>query len=170
MNPILIGAGAKALEKIDFNKLMAAVGGLIVLVAVIVIVKKYKKKTQKEASDDAYLNTLQAGVDSNGLTKDIAWYEAQAISLATALDASFGSNGGWFGCDQRAVYDIMEQLKTIADVVQMEIAFGTRELNASWLKKKTAMTLREAISKLMTVGERRKVNDILADNGIDYSF
>lgn len=170
MNPILVGAGVKALESVDFKKVMTAIGGLLVVVAVVIIVKKYKKKTEKEASDEAFLKTLQGNIVTNDLSYEVAWYEAQAIGLATALDAPFGSNGGFYGCDQNAVYDIMKQLKTKADAEQLELTFGRRELNASWLSKKESMTLREAILKLMTSKERRKVNKILSDKGIEYSF
>ena len=92
------------------------------------------------------------------------------MTLANALDASFGNNGGWMGCDQKTVYEVMKQLKTKDDVVQLEKSFGTRELNASWLKKKKPMLLREAIQNLMTTKEHKKVNEILKENGIDYSL
>lgn len=170
MNPVLIGASTEALKKININKIVATLGILLMVLISVVVIKRYKKKNSKEVSDKAFLAQVESSLSISNLSHDITWYEAQAISLATALDAPLGGNGGWLGCDQQSVYDIIKQLKTKDDVLQMELSFGTRELNASWIKKKKSMTLREAISQLMTTGEKKKVNKILADNGIDYSF
>ena len=109
-------------------------------------------------------------MNSSKLTHNSSWYDGNAVTLAKALDASFGNNGGLLGCDQDTVYDIMREMKTKDDVIQLETAFGTRELNASWLKKKKPMLLKEAIQDLMTTKEHRKVNEILKENGIDYSL
>lgn len=167
MNPLVF----KAVEKINWNKLIAAVAGLVVLIVIIIIIRKLKKKSAAEAANDAYLKLLTGNIATNNLSYDYpAWYEARAISLASALDASFGNNGGLAGCDQKSVYEIMEQLRTKDDAMQLELSFGTRELNSSWLKKKKAMTLLQAIQELMTTREHKKVNEILKENGIEYSF
>jgi len=167
MNPLVF----KAVEKINWNKVMAAAAGLIVIIAVAIIIKKHRKKSKTEAANEAYLKTLTGNINISNLSYDYpSWYESKAISLASALDASFGNNGGLFGCDQKSVYEIMKQLKTSDDAEQLELSFGTRELNASWLKKKKAMTLPQAIQELMTTKEHKKVNEILKEKGIEYSF
>lgn len=167
MNPLVF----KAVEKINWNKVMTVAAGLIVLIAVAIIIKKHRKKSKTEAANEAYLKILTGNINISNLSYDYpSWYESKAISLASALDASFGNNGGLLGCDQKSVYEIMEQLKTSDDAEQLELSFGTRELNASWLKKKKAMTLPQAIQELMTTKEHKKVNEILKEKGIEYSF
>lgn len=159
------------IKKIDMGKMMTAAFGFIILIAVVIIIRKNRKKSKAEADNDAYLKMLSGNVSISNLTHDYpSWYESKAISLASALDASFGNNGGLAGCDQKSVYAIMEQLQTKDDAKQLEFSFGTRELNSSWLKRKKAMTLPQAIQELMTTKEHEKVNEILKENGIDYSF
>lgn len=161
----------KTAEKINWNRVMTVAAGLIVLVAVVIIIRKHKKKSATEAANDSYLKILTGNINISNLSYDYpSWYESKAISLASALDASFGNNGGLAGCDQKSVYEIIEQLRTKDDAKQLELSFGTRELNASWLKKKKPMTLPQAIQELMTSKEHKKVNEILKENGIDYSF
>ena len=170
MNPLLAVAGTKALDKIDFNKLFAAIGGLLLVIVIVITIKKYQKKYKSESQQSSYLDSVSREIVTSNLSYGMSWYDGKAVTLANALDASFGNNGGLLGCDQKTVYEIMKELKTKDDVVQLEKSFGTRELNASWLKKKKPMLLREAIQNLMTTSEHKKVNKILQENGIDYSL
>ncbi len=170
MNPLLAATGMKALDKIDFNKVLAAIGGLLLVIVIVITIKKYQKKYKSESQQNSYLDSVSREVVTSNLSYGLSWYDGKAVTLANALDASFGNNGGWMGCDQKTVYEVMKQLKTKDDVVQLEKSFGTRELNASWLKKKKPMLLREAIQNLMTTKEHKKVNEILKENGIDYSL
>lgn len=162
--------GMKVLDKIDFNKIFAAIGGLILIIAVVVVIKKYQKKHKTEGQQNAYLDSVSGDIRTSNLSYGNSWYDAKAVTLANALDASFGNNGGLLGCDQQTVYEVMKEMKTKDDVIKLEKSFGTRELNASWLKKKKPMLLREAIQNLMTTSEHKKVNKILKENGIDYSL
>ena len=36
--------GMKVLEKIDFNKIIAAIGGLLLVIVIVIVIKKYQKK------------------------------------------------------------------------------------------------------------------------------
>ena len=170
MNPLVAVAGTKALEKIDFNKVLAAIGGLLLVIVIVITIKKYQKKYKSESQQSSYLDSVSRDIDVSNLRYGKSWYDGKAVTLANALDASFGNNGGIFGCDQKTVYEVIKELKTIDDVKMLEEAFGTRELNASWLKKKKPMLLREAIQNLMTTSEHKKVNKILQENGIDYTL
>ena len=170
MNPLLAFAGTKALDKIDFNKVFAAIGGLLLVIVIVVVIKKYQKKYKSESQQNAYLDSVSSDIMTSNLSYGNSWYDAKAVTLANALDASFGNNGGLLGCDQQTVYEVMKEMKTRDDVIKLEESFGTRELNASWLKKKKPMLLREAVQNLMTTKEHKKVNEILKENGIDYSL
>ena len=178
MNPLV---AATLADKIDFNELIKlffkrnkqmiiAATVLIVLAVLVIMIKKKIKSSSTAAKQNNYLDRLDGDIQANKLSYSLSWYEGKAVTLARALDASFGNNGGILGCDQETVYEIMSEMKTVDDIVQLEKSFGTRELNASWLKKKKPMLLREAIQDLMITSERKKVNNILKDNGIDYSF
>lgn len=162
--------GMKVLEKIDFNKIITAIGGLLLIIVIVITIKKYQKKYKTEGQQNAYLDSVSNDIMTSNLSYGNSWYDAKAVTLANALDASFGNNGGWLGCDQQTVYEVMKEMKTRDDVIKLEEAFGTRELNASWLKKKKPMLLREAVQNLMTTSEHKKVNKILKENGIDYSL
>lgn len=170
MNPLVATAGIKALEKIDFNKIFKAIGGIVLIIVVIIVIKRCRNKYKSESQQNSYLDNVSRDLEPSNLSYGKSWYEGKAVTLASALDASFGNNGGWLGCDQKTVYEIMKEMKTKDDVVHLETSFGTRDLNASWLKKKKPMLLREAIQNLMTTSEHKKVNKILKDNGIDYSL
>lgn len=165
MNPLIL-----ILNKIDINKVLAVTGSALLLVVVAVIVKRKISKNKKNDADEDYLKQISGTVNPANLSYDSAWYESKAISLAADLDASFGNNGGFLGCNQKGVYETMELLKTQDDLKKLETAFGTRELNASWLKKKKPMTLVEAVKTLMTQGEIKKVNKILDKKGIVTPF
>ena len=162
--------GMKVLEKIDFNKVIAAIGGLLLVIVIVVVIKKYQKKYKSESQQNTYLDSVSREIMTSNLSYGNSWYDGKAVTLANALDASFGNNGGWLGCDQNTVYEVMKEMKTKDDVIKLEEAFGTRELNASWLKKKKPMLLREAVQNLMTAREHKTVNKILKENGIDYSL
>ena len=168
MNPLLAGAGAKALNEIDFNKVLSVIGSVILIIVVVVIIRKNTKKSKTEAQQDSYLDSVARDIIASNLSYEKSWYDGMAITLAEALDASFGQNGGWLGCDQDRIYSIMEEMQNNDDVKLLEASFGTRELNASWLSKKKAMTLKQAVQKLMTNKEHDKVNEILKEKGITY--
>lgn len=170
MNPVIAAAGAEAVSKININKVLAIVGVALLVVIMVLVIRKSIKKNKKEADDEAYLDKISTSVNQNNLSYDPMWYESKAVGLAADLDASFGNNGGWLGCNQQGVYDTMELLKTQDDLTMLEKCFGTRELNASWLKKKKPYVLVEAVKTFMTKGEIRKINKILADNGIVSPF
>lgn len=166
MNPAVAAAGVKALEKIDFNKVFMALGAILLTLVIIIGVRRYRKKNKSEKINEDLLESVGLNIDVSKLSYDTSWYDAKAMILAADLDAPFGGNGGWLGCNQKGVYDLMKMMKSKDDVEMLVKAFGERELNASWLQRKKLMTLPDAISKLMTNGERREINKILNENGI----
>ena len=170
MNPALATAGAEALSKININKVLAVIGGALFVIVMFVVIKKITKKSKKEADQEAYLDKISSSIDNSNLTYPSTWYESKATGLATDLDAPFLSNGGWSGCNQDGVYDTMRLLETQDDLTKLEAAFGTRELNNTWLQKKRSYTLVEAVKSLMTKKEIKKVNQILSDKGIVTPF
>lgn len=166
MNPLSIISS----NKMDFNKILTVAGGVLLLIVVVMIIKRNIKKNKKIEGDESYLKTVAGSIDHSNLSYEKSWYESKAIGLASDLDASFGNNGGLLGCNQKGVYDTMELMKTQDDLKELERAFGTRELNASWLKKKKPMTLVEAVKTLMTTNEIKKVNKILVKKNIVSPF
>ena len=178
MDPILAGEVLKNVDVADIAKtgikyqsrIYMFMGCILLIIIAVILIKKNRKKNKTESQQDAYIKSVSGDITLSNLSYSSAWYEAKAVTLANALDASFGNNGGILGCDQNTVYDVMKEMKTKDDVKKLEMAFGSRELNASWLRKKKPMLLREAIQNLMTTKEHKKVNEILAENGIDYSL
>ncbi len=68
--------------------------------------------------------------------------------------------------DEDAVYRIFEKCRNISDVNKLIEAFGTRRQMFTL----TYVSLPQAISSTFNKKEIRKVNDILASKGIQYSF
>ena len=53
MNPLLAATGMKALDKIDFNKVLAAIGGSLPVIVIVITIKKYQKKYKSESQQNS---------------------------------------------------------------------------------------------------------------------
>ncbi len=87
---------------------------------------------------------------------DVTLTSAQASTLA---DKIFSALRGW-GTDEEAVYSAFRMLRSRSDLLLLSRTFGVRG----------GRTLSEWLSSDLSQKELDKVNQILATNGITYSF
>lgn len=167
---------SSALRKIDLQKTSLYVGGALLLVILLLVVRKMIRKAKAERKDEE----LQELVEKAVVDSELSYPEAQYVTMADSLEsylAARGFDGGLLGADQAGVYDIMGMMYSDADIYKLINVFGTRQLKdksliliVDWLKPKQDYNLPGAIAAMLTKGERRKVNEILRENGLTYQF
>lgn len=174
----------KAIEfisKIDIRKTAMYVGGVLLLIVLFLVarrmIRKAKAERRAEERDEDYLNL----VEKNVVVSDLTYADVEYHTMANSLEQYFndtGLSGGWYGVNQKGIYDIMEKMKSNADIQRLIEVYGKRPakdisfagpLFAGMVKEKD-YTLPEAMAILLTNGERRKVNKILEENGLTFYF
>lgn len=177
MNPVILASGMKALEKIDFKKTAMYVGGALLLIIMVLVVRKMIKKAKEDKKDEDYLQLVEDSI----VVTDLSYSEIDYQSMAKALEQHFadtGLSGGWQGVNQKGIYEVMERMKTNADIEKLIAVYGKRPAKDisfagplfAGLVKEKEYTLNAAMSSLLTNGERKKVNEILKENGLTYKF
>lgn len=165
------------MKKVDVKKAAFYIGVFLLLVILALAVRRMIRKVKAESKDDDYLDL----VSENIVTANLSYSEVDYATMADALEQHFsdtGVSGGMFGVNQKGIYEIMGRMKTNDDVHKLIEVFGTRDFKDvsmtgamfSFLVKERTCTLPEAITYMLTNGERRKVNDILEKNGLTYKF
>lgn len=165
------------ISKIDIKKTAMYVGGALLLIILFLVVRKMIKKSKAEKRDEDYLNLVNESI----VVSDLTYNEVEYQTMANSLEQHFndtGLSGGWFGVNQKGVYEVMKQMKSNADVQKLIDVYGKRPAKdisiagpmfAGLVKEKDYM-LPEAMSQLLTNGERKKVNEILTENGVTFQF
>lgn len=138
--------------------------GIAIAVVVIICIYKFtdwfswlsKKSNYKEK------------VDPNALSYDKSEYDELADKLYTYLS---DTSSGLYGVNQDGVYHIIKKMKTASDVYQLIVSYGEREIRKAWhWLGGDKLSLPEAMPKMLSSGELKKVNEILKENNIDYQF
>ena len=177
MNPLLITAGVKAVEKINFKKTALYVGVALAVIALFFYIRKKVKEYKAEKKDEDYIKTVEGDIVSSGLS----YSESEYLAMADSLEQHFGDTGlsaGFLGVNQKGVYEVMRRMKSNSDINKLQVVFGVRKFKdlsllspmLASLAKEKDYTLVEAVTQLLTSGERKKVNEILAENGLTYQF
>lgn len=81
-------------------------------------------------------------------------------NLANKLEQAFYGNLFGWGTDEQAVYNVFNSMRNGADVRKLVSVYGTRH----------DMTLNQAMVSELSNRELSKVNNILSNKGINYSF
>lgn len=174
MNPMLV---AKVIEKVDVKKTAMYIGGALLLVILFLYVRKKIREAKEDRRDDEYLQLVQNSVTAT----DLNYSDAEYLAMADALEQYFGDTGlsaGLLGVNQKGVYSVMEKMKSNSDLSRLEVVFAKRNLKDlsiaspmfSALVKAKPYTLNEAMTQLLTTGELKKVNKILAKNGLTKTY
>lgn len=169
---------SKSIFTSDTAKYIYIGAGVILLVILIVwLVKKIRKSPDEKDVED-----IKDEIDPNNLTYPNAQYKTWADEMAVYLGAKFTdsisgvlvnpalSDGGFYGVNQNGIYSIMEKMKTVDDVLALIAAFGVRTIRQQWHWSSTTGKLNTFIADFLTTGEKQKVSEILADNGVNYNF
>jgi hypothetical protein len=110
-----------------------------------------EKQTEKQAGKE---------VNKSNLTYSQSQYEAFADKLEDAVT--------YWGTDETAIYNVMDAMKTKDDILNLIAAFGTRMIYGFFSKEE--MNLVTALNRDLKNKEIDRINNILANNGIDYKF
>jgi hypothetical protein len=133
------------------DKIVNVVLILIVLVAVYFIVR-YAYKQLKDTLFSGEKNELKKEIESGSkLSYSNFEYNNMAKILQAAMEGA--------GTDNDTIYSIFYKMNTRADVLQLVVAFATREGEnlSQWLRSEWFLSV-------------DKINEILTSKGIDYSF
>lgn len=157
----------KLANKVDIKKTAITIGVILLLVIIYLVIRKMIRKAKAEKQDEKLINVINDSVVTSNLTYTEAEYAIMAASLRTYFT---DQNSGLLGIDQKGIYDVMGRMKTNDDVAIMIEKFGTIEYRKNFTFGKETYNLVEAMSKLLTAGERRQVNNILKENGVTFQF
>lgn len=142
--------------KKQYSMFEILVGIASVIGAIAFLVKIFGKsdeekveKEAKESREDTY--------------KDLSYPAFRYKDWADQLDTALMEGATE---DEETVYNVFRKMKTMGDINKLIDAFGDHRqmLTLSWI------TLPQAISTYMSKSEIKKLNGIISDNGIDYTF
>lgn len=163
---VVASASGMVLGKIFSGKIMFIL--LVAIIAIVVIFKLVKKAIDPAESEgetaDRINNDLDKEIDQKKLSYSPSVYKANALVILSALDGATE--------DEEVVYSVFEKMNTQADVLQLIKDFGYREATTWGLLTPLNVrgTLPQWINRLFDADEKEKLNNILADKGIDYEF
>lgn len=107
------------------------------------------------------------------VTTELSYNDAQYLQFAeTVYQALNDKTSGFWGVDQDKIYEVYDKMKNGSDILKLHDKFGSRAIDASWTMggKDGSYTLAAAIPVFLTKSQLRKLNSILAENGIDFSY
>lgn len=118
----------------------------------------FKTKSNKDTADQVDQELNEAGIN---LTYPLSNYSLMADQLQSAMfDA---------GTDESTIYAVMAKLKNPKDLLQLIKSFGLRTYyQFGWPQGN--YNLGQWFQEELSTGEKDKVNQILAGNGINYQF
>jgi len=118
----------------------------------------FKTKSNKDTADQVDQELNEDGIN---LTYPLSNYSLMADQLQSAMfDA---------GTDESTIYAVMAKLKNPKDLLQLIKSFGLRTYyQFGWPQGN--YNLGQWFQEELSTGEKDKVNQILAGNGINYQF
>lgn len=144
-----------------------AVWILIGIVAVIVIRKIWKK-----VSESIDRKRLVDKMNQDIVAEELTFTDAQYLQFAQSVyEALNDKSSGFWGVDQKKIYEVYRKMKTPSDILKLHDAFGTRDIDTAWtMGADGKYTLSAALPRLLTKGQLREVNSILRENGVNFSY
>lgn len=133
------------------NVILAAGGVTLAIVLVIVVIVKWnqlKAWVQKIAD--------KTSLDKEIISEDVTFSANQTKTMAAKL---YVAMKGW-GTDEEAIYSVMRSLQTRSDLLSV-----IKQYRADYNE-----SLSERLCSELTNRELKKVNTILSEKGIDYTF
>lgn len=137
--------------KLHTNVVLAAGGVTLAIVLVVVVIVKWnqlKAWVQKIAD--------KTSIDKEIISGDVTFSVNQTKTMAAKL---YVAMKGW-GTDEEAIYSVMRSLQTRSDLLSV-----IKQYRADYNE-----SLSERLCRELTNRELKKVNAILSEKGIDYTF
>lgn len=126
----------------------------IIVIVLVFVAFRYGKKIAGSIRERKRNRELDKHINKDNLTYGDSQYDVFAKKLFTAMDG--------FGSDEDAIYDVFKKMKTIDDVLMLQVAFTDTEDENE--------TLEEWLKGDLSQSEIKTINDILESNGVIYSF
>ena len=148
------------MEKEKIIKYAAIAAGLLLLY--MYIKKRQRGGIFAAAPANSELTELIES-DQSGVIQGAATISAtQAANIANRIKGAWGI----FNDDEEAIFAAMQELRTLADLLLVSEKYGYYQPNALVQAEDLATSLRTRLNKK----ELEKVNKILSDRKIDYTF
>lgn len=145
------------------SKMFKVIVGIVTIVALIEILAKVFGKSQSDKDKE------QAGKNSREENKELynqvppSYSDSYYRDSANALDTALIKSGTE---DESAVFEVFKEVKNISDIRKLIAFFGNRRS----AYHPTKVNLPQAISELLSTGEKAKLNKIISSKKIDYRF
>jgi len=141
---------------------------IIAAIVAIVVIRKIWRKVRESIDRKILVDKMNQDIINDELSFTNAQYLQFAQSVYEALN---DKTSGFWGVDQKKIYEVYRQMKTASDILKLHDAFGTREIDTAWtLGADGSYTLSAALPKLLTKSQLREVNSILRENGVNFSY
>lgn len=143
------------LQKFDVQKVALILGGAIVCYYFFTVLRKQIAQQKNNLQNELDKPSTQAAI-----------LQQATISRARALQLAEQIKGAWgiLNDDEKAVYNVFEQLENEADVFLLMSVYQFNPVGSKIENLQTSLTTR------MNNNERRKINDILKSKGIEITF
>lgn len=142
-----------AAEKEIIRTAIPPIIGASVLLLVIYMI--YRKIIAPSSSQ----KIIQGDIKTNHLSYPKSQYQNFADAIQTAVEGTWGD-------DENAIYDVFRQMKTNSDVLQLELAWGSRSFFVIRSGLYYGASLSEVLHGELNSTELSKINNILSGNGI----
>ena len=136
------------------------IGGALVVIVVLLIVfwsriKSFVARIRNSLANDSVLNEWQT---STGQYPTLS--ESEYVVLCSKLEAAAKGPG----TDENAIYNVFNKMNNTADVLKLVSVYGTRD------GQTLPEMIRAELSDSWPFNEIKKLNKILSDKGIAYTF
>ena len=122
---------------------------IVLLVLILIFWDKIKDTIKTSSVDKELKEEIKTAGDG----------QMSQANIRQIADTIYQAMEGW-GTDEQVIYDAFTRIHTYADIIKVISAFGIRD----------DKTLPQYIVSELSTSERRKLNNIIASNGIDYAF
>lgn len=127
-----------------------------------ILAKVFGKSQSDKDKEEAGKNTRE---ENKALYAKVppSYSDSYYRDSANALDSALIKGGTE---DENAIYEVFKEVKNISDIRKLIAFFGNRRS----VYHPTKVNLPQAISELLSTGEKAKLNKIIASKRIDYRF
>ena len=134
--------------------MISVIAAIVIAVAIFLIVKL--KGGVKSIVNDDKNNKLIDEINKEQNTDDITLTQLQFNAYASSLKKALQG----LGTDEKKIYNVFQQMNTRSDVLQLIKTFGVVD----------GENLNEWLNDDLNAKEIDKINQILAEKGINYKF
>lgn len=140
------------IKELPIKTIIVSVATLVLAIVFVVAIVKYAKKAKEFVQEKVQGRELEKEIENNDTSFTPAQLNAYATTLFYAMEG--------VGTNETKIYNVFSQMKTRSDVLALVKTYGIKD----------SMNLNQWITSELTSRELKKLNEIIANNGIDYQF